>query len=198
MIILDIPQQSEEWFSARCGIPSASNFKKIITSTGKPSTQAKKYMYQLAGERLLGRKEETYSNYHMERGNALEGEARLYYELITNKEVEQVGLVYKDERKLYSCSPDGMGLEIKCPSLAVHTEYLDGGKIPTDHVAQVQGCMYVTGYESWDFLSYYPGMKHLLVTVERDEEFMKILDELLEKFCANLEKVSKRLQEKTL
>jgi len=36
MIILDHEQGTEEWFAARLGKPSASNFAKLITQTGKP------------------------------------------------------------------------------------------------------------------------------------------------------------------
>ena len=35
MLILDIPQGSDEWLKARAGLISASNFGKILTPTGK-------------------------------------------------------------------------------------------------------------------------------------------------------------------
>jgi hypothetical protein len=39
MITHDVTQGSPEWLEARLGIPTASEFDKIITPTGKPSTQ---------------------------------------------------------------------------------------------------------------------------------------------------------------
>ena len=51
MIILDHEQGSDEWFAARLGRPSASMFNKLITSTGKPSTSAGKYIDELVDER---------------------------------------------------------------------------------------------------------------------------------------------------
>ena len=55
MIILDHEQGTEEWFAARLGKPSASNFGKLITATGKPSTSADGYINQLIAERLRKR-----------------------------------------------------------------------------------------------------------------------------------------------
>lgn len=198
MIIFDCEQCSEEWFAARVGVPSASCFDKIITTTGKPSAQRDKYLYQLAGERLVGCKEETYQSAAMLRGIELEPEAREAYEFITGTKVETVGIIYKDERKRFSCSPDGLspqrGLEIKCPSLSVHTEYLHKGKLPTTYFQQVQGSLYVTGLEVWDFMSYYPGMDPLIVTVEPNIEWHRALEKELGKFCNDLDKVTEVLQ----
>jgi hypothetical protein len=160
--------------------------------TGKPSSQRQKYLYQLAGERLLGTKEESYQSAAMTRGIELESEARAAYEFIADREVEEVGLCYKNAEKQLSCSPDGLmqegkrGLEIKCPSLAVHTEYLHKGKLPSKYFQQVHGSLYVTGYNSWDFMSYYPGLPPLIVEVKPDDKFMKSLEKELDSFCFEL------------
>ena len=199
MIILDVPQLSDEWFSARVGVPSASNFDKIITMSGKPSTQRQKYLYQLAGEKVTGCKEESYQNAAMLRGIELEPEARNWYEWHTGNDVTEVGLCYLDDNKNVSCSPDGLigeagGLEIKCPSLSVHAEYLYSGKIPATYYQQVQGSLYVTSRKWWDFLSYYPGkINSLLVTVERDEKFITKLADELEKFNLELDKIYRKI-----
>lgn len=203
MIIERMEQQSEEWFAARCGVPSASNFDKIITTKGEPSKQAEKYLYQLAGERITGKKEEGYTNQHMLRGNELEAEARELYELITDSEVEQVGICYADENKRYSCSPDGLmlagrkGLEIKCPTLAVHVAYLLGNKLPSDYFQQVHGSLFVCRDEvdDWDFMSYYPGMPPLIVTVHPMLEWHKKLEQELDDFCRKLEQIENKLKE---
>ena len=54
MIALDLQQGSAEWVKARLGIPTASQFSRIITSTGKLSGQADGYMHELLAESLLG------------------------------------------------------------------------------------------------------------------------------------------------
>jgi len=195
MKIIECEQGTPEWFEARLGIPSASNFDKIVTTKGIRSKSAEKYMYQLAGEKIFGDKEETYKSAAMERGTELESEAREFYELISGNSVTEVGFCLADG---FGCSPDGLigddgGLEIKCPSIAVHVSYLLGGEIPTDYIQQVQGNMLVTGRVWWDFLSYYPGLKPLLVRVPRDNDFCDKLETELKKFLVELEDVKSKI-----
>lgn len=190
MIILDVEQGSDLWFKARAGIPTASSFDKIITSTGKASTQGKAYMSKLIAEHFMGDKISMESNEWMLRGVELEPEAREYYEFQTDSIVQEVGLIYKDEDKFVSCSPDGIigkkGLEIKCPAPHTHVDYLMADKLPSKYVAQVQGSMWVTGLKEWDFLSYHPDLPPLLLTVKADLVFHATLDELMIKFLAKL------------
>lgn len=198
MITMDVPQYSDEWWSARTGIPSASCFDKIVTSRGAPSKQRTNYLYQLAGERIAGAKVETYQSAAMERGVALEEEARKLFELTHDVEVRQVGLCYFDERKRFSCSPDGLmayaGLEIKCPLIHTHVGYILDGKLPTDYVQQVQGSMLVTGLPLWWFLSYYPGLPPLVVEVEMDFKFTSALKVELDEFCDELDDLEAKLR----
>jgi len=187
MIKLDVEQGSPEWFAARCGIPTASNFNKIFTSKGEKSASAKGYMNTLIAESLTGEKTSFNPTKWMKRGTDLEDEARNAYEFITDSEVETIGLVYRDENKKVSCSPDGgllslKGLEIKCPSPGVHVSYLLGQKLPTEYVQQVQGSMWVTGLQEWDFMSYHPGMKPFIITVPRNERLMVAIEEIIGDF----------------
>ena len=199
MISVDVLQGSPEWFAARCGIPSASKFDKIVTSVGKPSKEAKKYMYQLAAERVTGRTEESYTNAIMERGKETEAEARNLYEMLHDVKIAQVGVCYPDDRKLCAASPDGLiggdGLiEIKCPLAYASVGYILDGTLPTDYVQQVQGQLYVTGRKWLDFLSYYPGLKPMIVRVQRDEEFIRALTVELEVFCRQLDETVARIK----
>lgn len=190
MIVLDCEQGSEEWHLAKLGVISASNFGLILTSTGKESTQAKGYMNKLIAETLLKARPESFKSEWMERGNEMEPQACEDYEFITDKPCEKVGFIYKDERKLIGCSPDRLteasGLEVKCPAAHTHIEYLLANKVPAKYLPQVQGCMYVTGRDTWDFMSYYPGLKPLIVTVSRDEEYLSKLDKALDAFCKQM------------
>lgn len=200
MEIVECIQGSPEWISARAGHPTASCFSEIITpKTMKASSSAEKYMYTLAGERITGVKAESFKSQWMERGTEMEDEARDLFQLIRGAEVRQVGLIYPDERHLYSCSPDGIfddtGLEVKCPSMAVHVGYLLSGKLPTDYICQVQGTMLITGFSYYWFMSYYPGLPPLIIRVERDDKFCAALKVALEDFCGELDRVEKRLRE---
>ena len=196
MIIIDCIQGSEEWFKARAGIPTASNFDKIITMKGEPSKQRTKYMYQLAGESILGTKEETYQNAAMQRGIELEDEARLLYEISQGVKVEEVGFCLADG---YGASPDGMveddGLvEIKCPSLAVHVEYVVKNELPSTYYQQVMGQLLVTGRKWCDFVSYYPGMKPFIKNVKVDKEFIGKLESELVKFNNELKEIVRKIR----
>lgn len=211
MITFNVEQNSPEWLALRAGIPTASNFDKIITTKGLPSAQRQKYLYQLAGERLTGRPMNTFTNGDMERGKALEAEARLAYELMTNNTVEQVGFCMDDTRS-FGCSPDGLtedkisfaigkisfnnsfgGVEIKCPTLSVAVEYLDKGVLPTAYYQQVQGQLLVTGRKWCDFVSYFPALPLLIVRVERDEKFIAALKKELKVFCAELNELTAKI-----
>ena len=55
MIVLNCKQGSDEWIQARLGIPTASQFHRIITpKTMKPAASAEGYIDQLVAEYLLG------------------------------------------------------------------------------------------------------------------------------------------------
>ncbi len=197
MKIVECIQGAPEWFSARCGIPTASNFDKIITTEGKSSKQRQKYLFQLAGEMVSGKPEETYQNSAMQRGNELEAEAREFYSFTAGEEVVQVGLCLSDEI-MAGASPDGMVgekglLEIKCPTIAVHVGYLLKNELPIEYFQQVQGQLFVIGRDWCDFMSYYPGIKPLIFRVKRDEEFIKLLRIELSVFCQELEETIKRI-----
>ena len=179
MIILDVEQGTEEWLQARLGVPTASNYSKVVTSTGKPSAQADKYINDLVAQKLTGEIPEMFKSDAMQRGNELEPQARAYYEFMTDNVVEEVGLILNYDGA--GCSPDGLigddgGLEIKCPLGATHVSYLRANKLPTEYVQQVQGCMYITGRSWWDFVSFHPDMESMIIRVERDDEFIEKLD----------------------
>lgn len=197
MTILECQQGTPEWLAARCGKPTASCFDKIVTTKGASSTQRTKYMYQLAGERIAGKPEESYQSAAMQRGTEMEEEARRYYEFTKQCDVTQVGFCVS-ECKRYGASPDGLVgdeglLEIKCPSLAVHVGYLLEGKLPTEYFQQTQGQLFVTGRLWSDFISYYPGIKPLIIRVTPDVVFHKSLEAELNSFCGELDQIIKRI-----
>ena len=178
-------QGSPEWLAARLGIPSASMFAKLVTTKGIWSASADAYINQLVAERLTGEREEVFQSHHMLRGTELEPDARDLYSLISDAEVTEVGFCLHDTLSA-GCSPDGLigddgGLEIKCPAPSTHVEYLRGEVLPSKYKQQVMGCLWITGREWWDFVSYHPTMKPLIVRVERDEEYIAALEKCVTK-----------------
>jgi len=199
MIVHEASQGTAEWLAARCGIPSASNFDKIITTKGEPSKQAQKYMWQLAGERVTGKPEESYMSAAMQRGVEMEAEARAYYNLINDVEIEQVGVCFPDDKRICAASPDGLvgkdGLvEIKCPVIYTHVGYLLNGGLVEEYFQQVQGGLYVTGRKWTDVISYFPGLRPLVIRVERDEAFIRKLAIELELFAKQLDTVTEKIR----
>ena len=194
LITLDCEQGSEEWLAARLGIPTATGFENIVTATGKKSASYIKYMAELIEESILGGGD-TFKSGFMERGNQLEPQARAAYEFLTGNDVIQVGGVYLNEDREIMVSPDGLipslkkGLEIKCPKMSTHIRYLLEGGVPAEYVIQVQANLWVTGYETWDFVSYCPEYQKqtlYLFTAARDEKLMKAFDEHIPQFVKTL------------
>jgi putative phage-type endonuclease len=197
-IILDCEQRSEEWFAAICGNVGASSISNIITTKGDPSKSREDYLYTLAAERITGRSEVGYVTQAMLNGIEREAEARSLFEMAHDCEVKQVGLIYKDDRKLCHCSPDGLigdkeGFEVKNPLSKTHIKYLLGNKLPTEYFCQVQFSLYVSEREYWFFMSHYPGIKPFIIKVERDEEWIKKCEKELNSFNAQLLEMVERL-----
>lgn len=197
MRLIDAAQGSPEWLAARCGIPTASQFGRIISpKTLKPSEQASGYLHALLVERLFGVLGESEGSGFMERGSVLEQAAVDFYELQRGVDTQQVGFMLRDDGRVGG-SPDRLvgdngGLEIKCPSAAVHVGYLLDG-IVAKYMPQVQGCMWLSGRAWWDLCSFHPELPPALVRVERDEEFIAALATAVEKFLERLDLAQRAL-----
>jgi hypothetical protein len=197
----DVEQGSAQWLKLRLGIPTASSFHRIIPpKTLKLSGQSKAYMYELVSERLSGKPARDYQSEFMERGSLLEPVAIETYEEARGVKVNRVGFC-TDIDAQFGCSPDGLvgddgGLEIKCPSPAVHAEYLCGKH--DAYKCQIQGGLLVTDRQWWDFMSYHPDMPPLIVRFERDEKFISALYTALVAFCGQLDEMMEHLTEKGL
>lgn len=201
MRLIECEQGSEEWLKARLGVPSASNFSKLITMKGTLSTQAKAYVDALVAEAITG--EPTYVKLTdaMQRGTELEPYARERYFYETGNSVEEVGFCLHDDYQA-GASPDGLigedgGLEIKCPLGGTMVSYLRVGRLPSKYWQQVQGCLHITGRKWWDFMAYHPDMKPLIVRVERDEAFIAALNALLIDVVKEIESLVKQCSEES-
>jgi hypothetical protein len=88
-----IEQGTPEWYRARMGIPTASEFAAVITP-GKTKAEAKTrrtYMLKLAGELFTGDPMDSVNTRHMERGKIMEDEARDLYCFMADAEAQRVG-----------------------------------------------------------------------------------------------------------
>jgi len=178
MIIHECEQGTEEWLNLRKAIPTASDAKKLVSNTGKLSSQIIGYGQLLAAE-LAGAKFDSYSSSAMDRGTRLEPEARAEYSL-DHGPVEEVGFCTNDQ-KTFGYSPDGFfkkdGLiEIKCENISKFLGYIESDQCPIDHNAQIQSGLWITGRKWCDLVFYYPGLKLKVFRVLPDYSFFSKLE----------------------
>jgi hypothetical protein len=188
--IIDCEQGSAEWFAARAGIPTASEFATVVAKGrgGADSKTRRAYMMKLIGERLTGQPMESYSNVHMERGKVMEDEARDLYAMLRDCEPQRVGFMRRGEA---GASPDALIgtdglLEIKTKAPHLQIETLLANRLPPDHIAQVQGQLWISGREWVDFVSYWPGLPLFVTRVPRDEQYIATLKVEVADFLAEM------------
>ena len=148
-------------FAARLGRATGSRAKDILAAIKTGEAAARRdYRLELVVERLTQRQDEDgYQSKEMQRGVELEPIARAAYESLTGSVVRSTGFLQHDEL-MAGCSVDGdvdgfCGLvEIKCPKMATHFGYLQGGGVPSGHVPQMLHNLWITGATWCDFVSF--------------------------------------------
>ncbi|MBV8060509.1 MAG: YqaJ viral recombinase family protein [Alphaproteobacteria bacterium] len=217
MKILDYRQGTAEWLHARAGLCTASEFKNAVSilqrasggrAAGEPSSDALKYAADLAIERISCKPwGEPIKAWALERGHALEDDARRIYQARHKKFVTEFGLVTDDESK-FGYSTDGLlndenGLiEIKCPvsSMKILDMWANGDV--SEYIHQMQGGMWLTGRKYCDLIMYVPDLKPagkdlFVKRVFRDDDFIDAMVLQLHKFQIMVEENVKILtQEK--
>lgn len=175
--IINCEQNSPEWYEARRGVPTASEFASIMSNgRGKNESLTRRtYLNKLAGEIITGELTEQATTFHMERGKIMEDEARKLYSFMTDCDPQVVGFV---RNEVAGASPDRLigdngGLEIKTKLPHLQIDVLRRDELPEEHKAQVHGSMWVTEREWWDFVSYWPTLPIFVKRVYRDEEYIK-------------------------
>lgn len=201
MTFYDVKQGEEDWVKLRLGMPTASDFDKIMTPAKMQlSKSADKLIARLIGERYspyLPERAETFSSRAMQWGQQTEEEARRFYAMERNCTVTNGGFCVSEDGRL-GCSPDGLigddgCLELKCPESGTHVAWLIEGGVPAEYLPQVHGQLIVTGRKWIDFMSYSIGLPPLLVRVEPGlyteqlrkviyDEFLPRFDDLLSRF----------------
>jgi len=192
MIILNIEQRSEAWFEARCGRITGTRFSQLCA--GESTKTYKDLVSNITCEIITGKMEETYSNANMEHGIETEPLARAEYSSLFDVAVKEVGFIIPDEDHEYhdwiGISPDGVLdggiIEIKCPLMRTHLEYIEDNRLPSEYRHQVQGQLFVTGFEYCDFMSYVEGMKPFIIRVLPDVELFSIFKSRLDKLIEDV------------
>ena len=195
----EIKQNSPEWKLLRLGIPSSSQFSRILTPKGIRSKSWPGYVDELAIETLSGYSN-TFESWQMKLGHIQEPDARWLYGQMHSVEVQEVAFIFKDEKRRVGASTDGLvgksgifeckGGEGKTHMARLRDFKANPSKFETsfvnEHFCQIQGELYVTEREWADLFAYFPGMRPLEFRVHRDEKWINILDQELEHFYIDL------------
>lgn len=181
MKIIECDQGSEAWHGIRGRFATASCFADVLATIKSGEAAARRnYRSKLVVQRLTGKIVKTYQNEAMQQGIEREPLARSAYEVQTGNMVQQIGFIY-DELHEAGCSPDGLvgtdgGIEIKCPEISAHLESLRSPTPPSLYTPQIQGSLWITGRQWWDFVSWNPdfpeNLQMVVRRVKRDEDYI--------------------------
>lgn len=163
-------QQSDAWLRVRIGRITGSKIADVCARLTRKSGDRKagdykaerdNYMLQLISERLTGRATDHYNSPAMQRGSALEEDARRCYAALSDDEVTQVGFVLHPKYSFTGASADSLVgddgvLEIKCLLPWNHLAYVLKGEIPEDYMPQIAWEMACSGRQWCDFVLYCP------------------------------------------
>ena len=201
-----IDQRSDEWFAARAGRITASRMNDVMVERergefksgprkGQQKPQPKAltdYAHQLAAERLTMRPRKQIKAAALAWGQTVEPAAVAAYQAETGVIVTPAEFTLHPNYDFIGASPDFLvgedgGGEIKSPeSSEVHLQTLLTG-LPPEHIEQIQGGLWVTGRQWWDFVSFHPDFPEshriYIQRIPRDDEFI----ERLESACLQLE-----------
>ena len=196
--VFEFEQRSPEWYAARLGIPTSSMFATVLAKGkgGGESVTRRTYMLKLLGERLTGEPADNYQNAHMERGRVMEAEARDLYELVKEVPMRQVGFIRRGD---VGCSPDSLigddgVLEIKTKLAHLQLDCLLRDHLPPEHVAQVQGQLWIAEREWVDLVSYWPGLPLFVKRTYRDDSYIATLAAAVDAFNSELAALEDRIK----
>lgn len=203
MIVHDVQQGSDAWYALRAGLPTASEFSKLITSTGEPSKSLSGYAITLAAEKYAGKPVDAWQgNGYTDRGKELEPDAKSLYAFMYDQNLEPVGFV-TDDLQRYGCSPDSWagteGLaEIKCLKTENHVKailyYRKHGKCLPDYIQQTEGQLLICERQWCDLIFYHPDLPMLTIRQVRDETIIDALRINIELVIAERDRVLSEIE----
>jgi len=205
-----LEQRSHDWLQARCGFPTGSGFKHLMAKTAKglPTAARNTYLWEKVTERISGQPVQHYVTHQMQWGIDQEPVALAAYEAKTGFSVSPMGFV-RHATLATGCSPDGVVavdadgfpeglLEIKNPSTVTHLQTINSG-MDSDHMAQLQGGMWLLNLQWADFVSFdsrLPAQYRLFIQrVPRDNEYITRLEAEVIGFLSDLEITLTKIKE---
>ena len=200
MIIHNCEQRSPEWFLIRSGKMTGSVASKLVTPTGRASTQYRGEISRIIAEHKGWQEPEKIKpTYWMERGINMEAEARRWFEVEVGP-VKECGFA-EDNSGMFGFSPDGLAynetdgtfpLELKCPKPSTHIQHVIGEELPSIYKAQCHFALAVSDAPYMWFMSYSPEIEPLLIQVVRGNYTATMLDQM-EKYADEFQTAYKRI-----
>lgn len=194
-----VEQGSDEWLELRMGRITASNLGHVMA---KPNTKRYQDYHARISQEMLGIKQEEIDAPWFAHGKTLEPRALRAYRYKFDIDLQHDVFLVSKEYDWLGCSPDGLypdhtaGVEVKCRAefktyIAHRTtgEFFEHRNalrcVPPSERFQVQGAMWVTGFDSWEFVNYYEGVddegkevrKLCAFTIPRDQELIDRMEE---------------------
>jgi putative phage-type endonuclease len=164
MKLIECVQGTDEWMQARAGNVTASRVADVMTKprskTAEESLTRRNYKLQLVAERMTGHSQELqFATKFTAGGTEQEPYARAVYEVTRDVMVDQPGFVLHGSIAHYGASPDGLVgddgmVEIKCPKVSTHMEYLMGKVAPEEYQSQMLAGMDCCDRQWCDFISF--------------------------------------------
>jgi len=198
LTIIDHEQGSPDWFQARLGLPTASEFGTVLAKgkNGGESLTRARYLRTLAAEIITGEPGEAFESDAMRRGKIMEDEARKFYAFVHDAEPERVGFIRNGSK---GCSPDALigtegMLEIKTKRGDILIDVLLRDDLPSEHKAQCQGSLWVAEREFIDFCAYWPGLPLFVKRCYRDEPYIDTLAREIDRFNDELAEITERVR----
>lgn len=212
-------QRTDAWFAERAGKITASMMHVVMLprergkfKTGPRAGQQKPqlkaitdYAHQLAAERLTNKPRKQVKAAALAWGCEVEPAAVAAYQAETGTIVTLCGFKQHPTHNFIGASPDFLvdedgGGEIKSPeSSEVHLETLLVG-LPPEHIEQIQGGLWVTGRQWWDFVSYHPDfpadLRLYVQRIPRDDAYIARLEAACLEMEADVQAILSTIQQK--
>lgn len=193
--IVNCDQNTDSWYRARLGLPTASNFQCLIANSAEKKGRTT-YLRKLATEIITGEPTEGFTNQALERGHAMEDEARNLYSFMRDVDPQRVGFIRNGAK---GCSPDALIdsngiLEIKTQRGDLLIETLMKDEFPSEHKAQCQGALWVTERDWLDIIVYWPKMPPFVKRTTRDEQYIRQISDAVDAFNDELALLVERIR----
>lgn len=201
----DLVQGTQEWRDARAGCVTASCVDNLFTKARKEGTGVRaEYRAKLICELLTGKtQDDTFQSWQIRQGHEREPDARSMYELSIDEELSTAGFIQHASISRYGASPDAIvgmrGLaQFKCPTRAVHLNWLLAGVVPSEHQKQMYSEMDCCQREWNDFCSYNPdfpeNMQLFKCRLLRDETQIELIRVEVIKFNQEIDVILERVK----